>query len=69
MTMSVIDMKARIIGVQTKLQTFIFLYGLQLAIVVLSHSDSLSSSLQRAEVYAVDAQKNTKLYVTLHHGI
>ena len=37
------DLKARIIGVQTKMQTFSFFYGLQLAIVVLSHSDNLSS--------------------------
>ena len=39
------DMKAGIIGVQTKIQTFSFFFGLQLAIVVLSHSDNLSSSL------------------------
>ena len=51
------DMKARIIGVQTKMQTFSFFYGLQLAIVVLPHSDSLSSSLQRAELCAVDAKR------------
>ena len=49
------DMKARIIGVQSKMQTFSFFYGLQLAIVVLSHSDNLSSSLQRAELCSVDA--------------
>ena len=47
------DMKARIIGVQTKMQTFSFFYGLQLAIVVRFHSDNLSSSLQRAELCAV----------------
>ena len=63
------DMKAGIIGVQTKMQTFSFLYGLQLAIVALSHSDNLSSSLQRAELYAVDAQKNAKLSVTVLRGI
>ena len=28
------DMKARIIGVQTKMQTFSFLYGLQLAMML-----------------------------------
>ena len=37
------DKKARIIGVQTKMQTFCFFYGLQLAIVELSHSDKLST--------------------------
>ena len=63
------DMKARIIGVQTKMQTFSFFYGLQLAIAVLSHSDNLSSSLQRAGLCAVDAQKNAKLSVTVLRGI
>ena len=56
-TVSVSDMKARIIGVQTKMQTFSFFYGLQLAI----HSDNFSSSLRRA----VDAQKNAKLVTVL----
>ena len=59
------DMKARIIGVQTRMHIFSFFYGLQLAIVVLSHSDNLSSSLLRAELCTVDAQKNAKLSVTI----
>ena len=59
------DLKARIIGVQTKVQTYNFFYGLQLAIVVLSHSDNVSSSLQRAELCAVGAQMNAKLSVTV----
>ena len=63
------DMKARIIGVQTKMQSFSFFYGLQLAILVLSHSDNLSTSLQRAELCAVDAQQNAKLSVTVLRGI
>ena len=55
------DMKARIIGVQTKIQ---------LAIVVISHRDNiLSSSLQRADLYAVYAQKNAKHSVNILHGI
>ena len=45
------DIKTRIIGVQTKMQILVFFYGLQLAIVVLSNSDNLNSSLQRAELY------------------
>ena len=52
------DMKAGIIGVLAKMQTFSFFYGLQHAIVVLSYSDNLSSSLQREELCAVDVQKN-----------
>ena len=62
------DMKARIIGVQTKMQTFSFFYGLQLAIAVLTHSHNPSSSLQRAELCAVAAQKNAKLSVTVLRG-
>ena len=63
------DMKARIIGVQTKMQTFSFFYELQLAILVLAHSDSLSTSIQRVELCAVDAQQNAKLSVTVLRGI
>ena len=63
------DMKVRIIGVQTKMQTFSFFYGLQLVIIVLSHSDNLSFSLQGAEISAVDAQKIAKLSVTFLQGI
>ena len=63
------DMKARIIGVQAKMQTFSFFYGLQLAIVVPSHSDNLSTSLERAELCAVDAQENARLSVTVLQGI
>ena len=62
-------MKAEIIGVQTKMQTFSFFYGLQHAIVVLSHSDNLNTSLQKAELSAVNAQKNAKLSVTVLRGI
>ena len=68
-TVSDSDMKAGIIGVQTKMQTFSYFYGLQHAIVVLPHSDHLSSSLQRAELCAVDAQMNAKLSVTVLRGI
>ena len=61
--------KARIIGVETKIQTFSFFYRLQFAIVAFSHSDNLSSSLQRAELYAVDAQKDAKLSATVLRGM
>ncbi len=63
------DMKARIIGVQTKMLTFSFFNGLQLAFVVLSHSDNLNTSLQRAKLWAVDVQKNAKLSVTVLRGM
>ena len=48
---------------------FEFLHGLKLAILVLSHSYKLSSSLQRAGLCALDAQKNAKLSVAVHQGI
>ena len=63
------DMNARIIGVQTKMQTFSFIYGLQRSIVVIFHSDYLSSSFQRTELCAMAAQKNAKLSVTALRGI
>ena len=70
MTMSVtLTLRQKIIGVQTKMQTFSFFCGLQLAIVVLSHSDNLNSSLQRSKLWAVDAQTNAKISVTLLRGI
>ena len=50
-------MKARITGVQTKIQASSFFYGLVLAIIVISHLDNLIPSLQRAELCAVDAQR------------
>ena len=49
------------------MQTFHSFYGLQLAIVVLSHSDNLSSSLQIAEPCAVNA--HAKLSFTVLRGI
>ena len=63
------DMKARIIRVETKMKTFSFFCGLQLAIAVLSYSDNLSSSIQIAGLCAVDAEKNGKLSVTVLQGI
>ena len=51
------------------MQTFSFFYGLELAIVALAHADNLSSSLQRAELCAVDAQKNAMLSVTVLRGV
>ena len=53
----------------SKMKTFSFFYGLQLAIVVLFHSEKLSSSFQRAELCALDAQKNAKISVTVLRGI
>jgi len=62
------DMKARLIGVRTKMPTFSIFYGVQLAILVLAHSDNLSTSLQRVELGAVDAQNNANLSVTVLRG-
>ena len=59
------DMK---VSVQTQVQTFTFLYGLQLAIEVLSQTDNLNSSHPRVELCAVDAQRNSKLSITVFLG-
>ena len=58
-------MKTEIIGVRTKMQTFSFFYELYLTIVAHSHSVHLSSSLQGAELCAVDDQKKAKLSGTV----
>ena len=58
------DMKARIIGVQTKIQILISSMDFSLPLV-LSHSNNLISSFQRAELCAVGVQKNAKFSVTV----
>ena len=55
--------QARIHGVQAKMQTFDFFYGLNLCILVLSHSNNLSSTLQNPDLCAAEAQNVAKLTI------
>ena len=40
-----------------------FMYGLKLSMMVLDHADSLSATLQTANVCAADAQETARLVV------
>ena len=58
------DMMARIIGAQAKMQTFSFFYGLQLAIVILLHSDNLALAF-REQSYVQWMLKRMPSFLTL----
>ena len=50
------ETKARIIGVQTQMNKFNYFFGVKLAILLLRHSDNLSTTLQRRKLSASQAQ-------------
>ena len=54
------EAKATIHGVQAQMQTFDYFFGLRLGILLLGHSDNLSTSLQAENLCAVEAQKIAK---------
>ena len=55
------EIRARIIGMQTQMENFDFLFGLLLASLLLGHSDNLSKSLQHESLCAAEGQHITKL--------
>lgn len=57
------DIRARAGGVAKKMDSFHFLYGLHLSMLVLDHSDHLSATLQNPKLCAADAQETAKLVV------
>ena len=50
------ETKARIIGVQTQMNKFNYFFGVKLAILLLRHSDDLSTTLQRPKLSASQVQ-------------
>ena len=56
-TTSDTEMKARIIGVESQMLTFNFLYGVSLGTLILSHSDNLSKILQHVCISASEGQQ------------
>ena len=50
-------MKARIIGVQTQFNSFKFYFHVQLAFLLLQHSDNLSKTLQSPHMTAAEGQR------------
>ena len=57
------EIRARIIGVETQMENFDFLFGLLLASLFLRHSDNLSKALQHKSLSAAEGQHTAKLTV------
>ena len=55
------ETRARIIGVETQVLTFEFLFGVSLGAAILSHSDNLSKTLQHVSLSAAEGQHMAKL--------
>ena len=51
------DIKARVIGIKTRMKSFSFLFGIRLGNLVLSHSDNLIVTLEARKMSAAEAQK------------
>ena len=59
------EMKARIIGIETQMLTFNFLFGISLGTLILQHSDNLRKSLQHDTNTAAEWQQLAKLTIDL----
>ncbi len=59
-------MRARIIGVNTQMLTFDFLFGISLGALLLCHSDNLSKNLQHEFMSAADGQQIAKHILDVH---
>ena len=57
------DIRAKAGGIERKMNTLKFVYGMHLAMLVLNHSDNLSATLQDPKLCAADAQKTAQLVV------
>ncbi len=57
------EMKSRIIGTISQMQSFDFFFGTMLAELILKHSDNLSRTLQHAHLSAAEGQEVAKLTV------
>ena len=57
------ETKARILGVQSQMCSFDFFYGIHLGVLILSHSDNLSKTLQRKDISASEGQAVTEMTV------
>ena len=55
------EMRARIIGVDTQMHRFDFLFGVSLGNLLLRHTDNLSKSLQKKSLSAAEGQRLARL--------
>ena len=58
------DVKGRMIGVRHQITTFDYFFGVNLAILLLKHSDNLSRTLQDPHVLVVECQSVTNLTIS-----
>ena len=57
------EVKARVIGVKSQMETFCYYFGVCLGECVLRHADDLSRTLQSSSMSAADGQKVAALTV------
>ena len=57
------DIKAKASGLKRKMNTFKFVYGLHLLMLVLNHLENLSATLRTPDICAADAQKFASLVI------
>ena len=55
------DVRGRVIGCQTQMNTFSFFFGLNLGERLFAHTDNLSKTLQKEKMSAVSGQRMAKL--------
>ena len=55
------EMKARILSIQSAMQTFDFFYGATLAYMILRHTDNLNHALQKGDISAAEGQDTTMM--------
>ena len=59
------ELHARIIGVETQMMKFDFLFGVCLGSLILHNSDNLSKTLQHQTLSAAEGQRIAKLTVSV----
>ena len=57
------DIRASMIGVQTQMQTFTYIFGLILGEKILKHTDNLSRTLQQKDLSAAEGQAVAELTI------
>ncbi|CAB4030796.1 zinc finger MYM-type 1-like [Paramuricea clavata] len=63
------DIRGRIIGCSTQMESFDFYFGLHLGVTIFRHTDNLSATLQKANMSSISGQHNTKLTTEVLKGI
>ena len=58
------DVRARVIGVQAKMESFDYFFGISVSELVLNHGDNLSAALQSTTISAAEGQHIASLTVS-----